>query len=314
MRRFKNLLAVLDGSERDDGVASRAVRLAKENRASLKLVEAVDVDPPIDEIYFATNILRPDLFKIATEAATERLKARCEQLSGELPDLSTKVLSGTPFIEISREVERFHHDLVLISSEDESTVSSRLLGSTCRRLMRKCAAPVWGIHSTAEHTYARVLAAVSVPHDENDTLNEHLMGMAETLAQMESSEIHVVHIWKPEGLTVLENQYDYAGQVAEWVEHLELSHKRWFDAFMERQAPAVSAAQRHFLEGEPGLVIPQLAEEIGADLIVMGTVCRTGLKGFFIGNTAEKVLNHAKVSLLTVKPAGFESPFDFGRD
>lgn len=40
----------------------------------------------------------------------------------------------------------------------------------------------------------------------------------------------------------------------------------------------------------------------------MGTVCRTGLSGFFIGNTAEKILDEVHCSVLTVKPDGFQSP------
>ena len=43
-------------------------------------------------------------------------------------------------------------------------------------------------------------------------------------------------------------------------------------------------------------------------LLVMGTVCRTGLSGFLIGNTAEEVLGAVDCSVLTVKPEGFVSP------
>jgi nucleotide-binding universal stress UspA family protein len=46
----------------------------------------------------------------------------------------------------------------------------------------------------------------------------------------------------------------------------------------------------------------------GIDLLVMGTVCRTGIAGFLIGNTAEEVLNQVDCSVLTVKPEGFETP------
>jgi universal stress protein E len=44
------------------------------------------------------------------------------------------------------------------------------------------------------------------------------------------------------------------------------------------------------------------------DLIVMGTVGRSGIPGFFIGNTAEEVLQCARASILSVKPPGFQSP------
>jgi nucleotide-binding universal stress UspA family protein len=49
-------------------------------------------------------------------------------------------------------------------------------------------------------------------------------------------------------------------------------------------------------------------EREGAELLVMGTVCRTGIPGFFIGNTAEMILGQVDCSVLTVKPKDFESP------
>ena len=62
------------------------------------------------------------------------------------------------------------------------------------------------------------------------------------------------------------------------------------------------------LEGEPELTIPQLVEKEHEDLVVMGTVARTGLAGALIGNTAEKILRRINCSLLAVKPDGFISP------
>jgi hypothetical protein len=43
----------------------------------------------------------------------------------------------------------------------------------------------------------------------------------------------------------------------------------------------------------------------------MGTVCRTGIPGFFIGNTAEKILDEVDCSVLTVKPEAFQTPVKF---
>jgi nucleotide-binding universal stress UspA family protein len=40
----------------------------------------------------------------------------------------------------------------------------------------------------------------------------------------------------------------------------------------------------------------------------MGTVGRTGIPGFFIGNTAEEVLQTTTASVLAVKPKDFISP------
>lgn len=59
---------------------------------------------------------------------------------------------------------------------------------------------------------------------------------------------------------------------------------------------------RHVREGDPGREILSLAQEIHADLIVMGTHGRTGLGRLLVGSVAEQVLRKAVCPVLTVKP------------
>ena len=66
--------------------------------------------------------------------------------------------------------------------------------------------------------------------------------------------------------------------------------------------------QLHFREGQPESVIPEVARETDAEVIVMATVGRTGIPGLIIGNTAEAVLNQVDCSVLAVKPASFVTP------
>jgi nucleotide-binding universal stress UspA family protein len=70
----------------------------------------------------------------------------------------------------------------------------------------------------------------------------------------------------------------------------------------------------HFPHGNPSEQIHRVRSEIGADLIVLGTVCRTGIAGFLIGNTAEQLLSWLDCSVLTLKPEGFQSPVAAGDD
>jgi hypothetical protein len=55
-------------------------------------------------------------------------------------------------------------------------------------------------------------------------------------------------------------------------------------------------------------VIPAMIRDIKADLVVMGTVARTGIPGFIVGNTAEMILSQIACAVLAVKPPGFVSP------
>ena len=58
----------------------------------------------------------------------------------------------------------------------------------------------------------------------------------------------------------------------------------------------------HMPLGKVGQAVNGVARKINADLMVMGTTARKGLKGMVIGNSAERVLNKARGDLLAVKP------------
>jgi nucleotide-binding universal stress UspA family protein len=62
---------------------------------------------------------------------------------------------------------------------------------------------------------------------------------------------------------------------------------------------------------ERGAVRPVIAEQVSAlnaDILIMGTIARTGVPGFIIGNTAEDILNSVDCPVVTVKPPGYVSP------
>ena len=73
-----------------------------------------------------------------------------------------------------------------------------------------------------------------------------------------------------------------------------------------QRLPGMSVAM--VLIGTPFLEIIRQVLRQKHDLVIMGTVCRTGVAGFFIGNTAENVLQQVDCSVLTVKPEDFVSP------
>jgi nucleotide-binding universal stress UspA family protein len=59
--------------------------------------------------------------------------------------------------------------------------------------------------------------------------------------------------------------------------------------------------ERRLAEGDPVTEILHLAQEIGADLIVMGTHGRTGLSRLLMGSVAEQVVRQAPCPVLTVR-------------
>jgi len=88
--------------------------------------------------------------------------------------------------------------------------------------------------------------------------------------------------------------------------HLEELQERLREIFQENLDTHAEVRVR---EGEPASVILQLAEEVHADLIVMGTMGRSGFGRFLLGSVAEAVMHRAKCPVLTVRcPIKISSP------
>lgn len=64
--------------------------------------------------------------------------------------------------------------------------------------------------------------------------------------------------------------------------------------------------ESHALQGIPGHAIVAVADELQADLIVMGTHGRSGLSRLVMGSVAEDVMRHATCPVLTMKPLAKE--------
>ena len=62
----------------------------------------------------------------------------------------------------------------------------------------------------------------------------------------------------------------------------------------------IDRSQAHVGEGAAAEVIPEVANEIGADLVIVGNVGRRGLSGVTVGNTAEKILTDVGSDVLVL--------------
>jgi nucleotide-binding universal stress UspA family protein len=73
------------------------------------------------------------------------------------------------------------------------------------------------------------------------------------------------------------------------------------ETLLEKVATEGMTASAHLKDAPAAWAIVDLAGEIGADLIVLGTRGHTGLVHALLGSVAERTLRHAPCSVLTVK-------------
>ena len=71
----------------------------------------------------------------------------------------------------------------------------------------------------------------------------------------------------------------------------------------------VPPERQHFIEGTPAQVISRATRDLGAQILVMGTMARSGLKRVLIGNTAEQLLEGLKLRRPRAQTRALRPPY-----
>jgi nucleotide-binding universal stress UspA family protein len=317
MKRFKRILYVGEASVDPAATVARAVSLAQNNQARLTVIDVVreataGIGMP------AGGPISTDLTAAMVAERRGQLEALVAPYLGRL-EIEVEVLVGRKFLEVIRSVLRDGHDLVIKPAEDPGWLD-RLFGSEDMHLLRKCPCPVWLMKPQEPANYGCILAAVGFDPGEQDpdedALNGQILELASSLALSDFAALHLVHVWDaPEAGFVSLWTDDADAAEIQFTERVRSRHKAGMDRLTRRLrehvgdgAYAYLSPQVHLPKGLAGKEIPTMVKRLGADLVVMGTVGRTGIPGLFIGNTAETVLYELQSSVLAVKPPGFVSP------
>lgn len=297
MKRFQNILAIYDGSLGAEDVLSQAMSLAQANTARLIMVDVVEAGTQSYE---------------AIEERERRLRRLLPAIQLEATEkVAAKVLVGTPFLEIVRQVLRDKHDLVITSAEGGSVLSSVFFGSTATHLLRKCPCPVWILKPGQTTPYARILAAVDPRPDDPiaDDLNIKIMDLATSLAKVDGAHLDIVHAWDAVGRDrdTLKSEIPDETRATLLRKHEDM-HRDALGILLQRYPLSEISHEVLLPRGLPQQQIAELVVNRSIDLIVMGSVTRTGIPGLLMGNAAETIVSAVKCGVLAVKPEGFVTP------
>lgn len=312
MKRFRNILYVYNSDPAHRPVLQHVMSLVERSGAKLTLVEVVD-DLRREMNLIPSEIDLDTFSKTIFEDRREQITNEVMPLSKSELDIEVKILAGNPALEIIREVIREGHDLVVKSATGFATgIGGRLFGSLAIKLMRKCPCPVWIIKPAGTIGFHRVLAAVDPTLKEggDDRLNHTILSLAASIAKSQAAKLDIIHCWRVYGETLLssgrtrmaENEFQSL------MTNSEKIRSRKFNELVAAHDLSQVRYEAHLQKGFPEMIIPSFVEVMEVDLIVMGTVSRSGIAGWITGNTAEKVLGIANCSVLTVKPPDFVSP------
>lgn len=308
MKRFKNILYVVGDEDPSDSGVTRVAELAEANGARVTLARVLP-DPEIPSGPIGLDFA--ELQRVFAEESRAGLEALAERVSDRGVDVRIRLLEGALFLSVIREVLRGGYDLVMKVAEKERGIRARFFGSDDHHLMRKCPAPVWLLSPEKRGAFDVVLAAVDLGNGGPDLLNTKIVQLASSLAMRESARLHVVHAWELFGESLLRShRFNLSDQrLKSLVRQEGLRRAEQLEALLRTEAPDAEP-ELHVHKGDPPWVIARVARKVHADVLVMGTLSRSGVPGVLIGNTAEAVLARVRCAVLTVKPSGFQTPVE----
>ena len=309
MNTFKKILFFADGAKGETIALQRAAELALHNKASLTVMDVVA------EVDSNDARLKPTLKRLQQALIKERktaLEALVKELfhEGGTPSIKIHVAAGKNYIGVIQTIIQKRFDLLVKSANKHNAVAATLFGNTDISLLRKCPCPVWIIKPSRKKRIDTILAAVDLTEtSEAQQLARQILNLSAGLANLEKSDLHVLNAWQPNfepHVRTLIGRQEYADMMKMLKENSHASLRALIQSTAD--LPVNGAMSQHLEKGHAEVVIPKFVKDHKIDLLIMGTMSRTGIPGFLIGNTAEKVLDAVDCSVLTLKPSGFKSP------
>lgn len=305
MRRFKNILVVVDDAIGSQPAVDAAALLGARNGARVTMVGLVEMSVA-NRVMKLSDGSEADIAGLLAEERRRDLEDMAARL--DLAGVEIDVAAGVGFVEIVKRIQRDGHDIVFCSPPAGETHG--LAGSSLvMHLLRKSPVPVW-VETPRGDPSPDVAVALGPFGTGDERLNQRLVELAGSLAAVRQGTLHLIHAWRLEGETLLRRGRVRrpASQVDELVEAVHLEAAANMKHFSERAQPFGVPYEVHLERGRPGTVLPRTIANLRPGVLVLGTLARTGLQGMFMGNTAEQILGVVEASVLAVKPDDFISP------
>lgn len=306
MKPIKNILLAIDGEYQKQALANEVSAVARGGAARVTLLNVFDA---------------PSGDKKMNEESTSLQQWMEEDRLGSMKDISSALVEkgievmlkqshGKPYLEIVHEALAGGYDLVMKPAESKTSLKDVLFGSADMQIFRMSPYPTWIFKPTPSMKLNIIMVAVDLlKHDkEKNALADKVLQWGKAVANLVGAELHVIHTWSLFGELTMRGRAVTAVTVDKLVEDEKRGQLQLLNDALARNGLERNQIKVHFIKGEAEDLIPELARSVQADLLVMGTVGRTGIPGFFIGNTADSILRQVNCSVLAIKPDGFVTP------
>jgi universal stress protein E len=251
----------------------------------------------------------------ARAAILERHRNRLEQLAGPLraAGLGVDVDARWDYPlhdSIVRKAQDSGADVVIKDTHYHSVLKRSIFSNTDWSLIRNCAATLWLVKPRPPGQKPCFVAAVDPLHerDKPANLDRRILATGKKLSDTLGGELHVFHAFDVAAAIAVSTDsmtMPIALPIPEFAEAMRVEHTDAVERLCKEHG--IPPERTHIHQGGTRQLLLTLTEQLRADAVVMGAISRSGLKGLFLGNTAEDVLDRLHCDLVIVKPEGFKA-------
>lgn len=294
MTALQPIVVGLDFSAGSEAALLRAADLAERLHARLHIVHAA----PTMRVEHGDALFDETVQSVERRARefTENALGGAEAFNVIGPEVVVRRGEAAPDA-IVRYAKEVGAGLVVLGTHGHRGVRRFLMGSVAEEVVRRSPCPVLTVPNAAARTAPGPSAPVLVPVDFSET-NREAVSAAQLIAAQFEAPVELVHVVERTGpypdfynnIPGLLTFYDTVPDSEEQVE----PHLRRFGEDVG------GVTGYHVRSGRPDRAIAEVAEEVGAGLIVMATHGLTGLDHALIGSVTERTLRRAPCPVLAL--------------
>jgi nucleotide-binding universal stress UspA family protein len=277
----------VDFSPESQRAVDHASMLARQTGAAMTLVHVSTIPPPVS---VAPNDAWAALLRERLAANRVRLDELRERLRAQGIDVSHVLADGDPdpgLVDAARELGA---DLIVVGTHGRSGVQRLVLGSVAEKTIRLASSAVL---VTRGEVPVGGYRHVVVGTDFSDLAWRALERALELTAP--GGHVHVVYAWQAPYI-----EYDLTGQMLVGLrEAAEIEVETNRERVLAMPRPPGVMVGLDLADGVPFVVLDEYSKS--AQLLVVGSHGRRGIRRFLLGSVAEATVRHARCSVLVAR-------------
>ncbi len=298
MLAIKNILLLLDKELDNQNALQRAMQICKEQQANL-FISSYTYNHACEEGSLRDLALRHDLKALLLEQTQQWAEALLNEfyLPKDTPlSICWRKHAYQAVIDNSEELS---FDLVIKSSAKHHGIVDRVLHHQDWNLLKFCPAPLLLVKEKLAWESRNIVAAVDATSldDAHTVINEHIFEFSELININNNYQVHLANSYPMMSLTLASLPDTPIPEDLQ--QYVVNQHQDACEAIANRYN--IPAQNMHIREGEPDEVITRTAEELDADVILVGVISQGDVQSIILGSTVEQVLDSTICDVLAIK-------------